>query len=76
MIGLVYRFALGGGFESVVLGGGILLIGVAIAFKNGYDEEITPASHEKIPDHVNRHHGKVVLGPVHVDAKPAEDENK
>ena len=76
MIGLLYWIALGERFESLVVGGGILLIGVAIAGKNGYDEEITPASHEKIPDHVNRHHGKVVLGPIQVDAKPAEDENK
>ncbi len=74
MIGLLYWVAIGGGFGSVVVGVGILFIGVAIAGKNGYDEEITPASHEKIPDHVNRLQGKVVLGPIHVDAKPEEDE--
>jgi hypothetical protein len=76
MIGIIFSFVIGGIFEAFVVGGGILLIGVIISGKNGYDEEITPASHERIPDHVNRHHGKNIMGPVSAEVKPEEKEEE
>ncbi|MEA2062156.1 MAG: hypothetical protein U9P14_00535 [Gemmatimonadota bacterium] len=59
MVGVLYSIALGGVMQSLVVGGGILFIGVAISGKNGYDEDITPASHEKIPDYINLHQGQI-----------------
>jgi len=75
MVGVLYAIVLGGILQSVICGGGLLLLGVVISFKNGYDEEITAASHEKIPDHVNRHHGQVVLSPIYAETK-AQDKKK
>jgi hypothetical protein len=66
LIGVLYYFALGGVIEAFLVGGGLMLIGMMIAGKNGYDEEVTPASHEKIPDYLTRQKGKIVtpsIGP-------------
>ena len=74
MVGLLYIVVLGGIAESILVGSGILFVGVAISGKNGYDEDITPDSHEKIPDYVKRRFGQVVHGPEHQEDKPAESE--
>ncbi|MBN2287791.1 MAG: hypothetical protein JXQ83_00565 [Candidatus Glassbacteria bacterium] len=76
MIGLLYSVVIGGAFESMVIGSGIVLIGVVIAGKNGYDEEITPASHERIPDYVNRQQGRVVMGSLQLDTTPEKKKKK
>lgn len=59
IVGMVYFFTLGGVAGSVALGAVITLIGAGIAAKNGYDEDFTPSSHERIPEYLCREKGKV-----------------
>jgi hypothetical protein len=67
MISLLYYFTIGGITGSLLVGGGILFIGTGIAAKNGYDEDFTPASHEKIPDYLHRQQGKIVPTSINVE---------
>jgi len=67
MVALVYYFTIGGIAGSLALGSGLAAIGVAIAAKNGYDEEVTPSSHERIPEYLSRQQGKVVMTSINTE---------
>ena len=74
LVGILYHMTLGNPAEAVLVGGGIMFIGMAIAGKNGYDEEVTPASHEKIPGYVSRKGGKVTAATAALELGPQESE--
>ena len=61
MVGVIYFFTLGGLSMTLAVAACIFAIGVIIAAKNGYDQKITPSSHEKIPEYYSRAHGSLVL---------------
>ncbi|HUU30209.1 MAG TPA: hypothetical protein VM123_20585 [archaeon] len=75
MVGVLYYLTIGGYGESIFVGGGIMLIGAAIAAKNGYDEEVTPASHEKIPGYLHRQTGKIVPTSLNLESKSLDGES-
>lgn len=76
LVGIFYYMTLGGLAGAILVGGGIMFIGMAIAGKNGYDEEVTPASHEKIPGYLARKGGKVTATVATLESGPQEPEEK
>ncbi len=70
MVGMVYYFTAGGIAGAIALAAAISAIGVAIAAKNGYDEEVTAASHERIPEYLCRQQGKVIHTALNVEPLP------
>ena len=69
LVGAVYYLTLGIPGEAFLLASGIMLVGMAISGKNGYDEEITPASHEKIPEYMVRKGGKIMTVALDLDSQ-------
>ena len=61
MVGVIYFFTMGGFSMTLTVAACIFAIGVIIAAKNGYDQKITPSSHEKIPEYFSKAHGSLVL---------------
>jgi|GEM_PF-2155384 len=76
LVGVLYYLTLGGPAEAILVGGGIMFIGMVIAGKNGYDEDVTPASHEKIPGYLARREGKVTATSVPLESGPQEAEEE
>ena len=58
LVGVLYYMIFEDPVQSILVGGGITFIGMAIAGKNGYDEPVTPVGHEKIPSYLARKGGK------------------
>ncbi len=75
LIGVLYFLTLGGVVEAAMIGGLIMLIGMGIAAKNGFDEEIKPAGHEKIPSYLVRRKGKVAAAPPAAETAPEDRED-
>jgi hypothetical protein len=59
LVSILYYIVLGVAGEAMLIGTGILLIGSMIAAKSGYEEEIDPIAHQKIPSYIARKDGKV-----------------
>lgn len=76
LVGVLYYMALDGPMEAILVGGGIMFIGMSIAGKNGYDEEVTPKSHEKIPGYISRKGGKVTATAAPLESGPQEHEEE
>ncbi len=59
LVAILYYIVFGTAGEAMLIGTGIILIGSLIAAKNGYEEEIDPIAHQKIPSYIARKDGKV-----------------
>jgi hypothetical protein len=59
LVGVLYYIVFSQPVEGFMLGAGILLLGALIAAKNGYEEEINPVVHQKIPSYISRKNGRV-----------------
>ena len=73
LVGILYYLTFGRLAESALVGGGITFVGMAIAWKNGYDEEITPASHESIPAYLARKGTRVIATTSALELGTAEE---
>ena len=76
LVGILYYMTLRRPAEAMLVGGVIMFIGMAIAGKNGYDEEVTPASHEKIPGYIVRKGSKVTATSATLESGAQESEEK
>ena len=64
LVGLLYKLTIGNTGEALLLGGGIVMLGEAIAAKNGYSQKIRPADQEQIPDYTMREKGVIKSMPL------------
>ena len=76
VVGILYYMTLSRPVEAMLVGGVIMFIGMAIAGKNGYDEEVTPASHEKIPGYIARKKSKVIFTSATLESGAKEPEEE
>ncbi|MFC1544688.1 hypothetical protein ACFL4X_00835 [Gemmatimonadota bacterium] len=59
LVSVLYYIVLAQPGEALLVCAGIVLIGSLIAAKNGYEEAINPAIHQKIPSYISRKNGRV-----------------
>jgi len=64
LVGLLYKLTVGNTGEALLLGGGIIMLGGAIAAKNGYSQKIRPEDQEQIPDYTMREKGVIKSMPL------------
>ena len=72
LVGLLYKLTIGDTVESLLLGGGIALLGEAIAARNGYSQKIKPEDQEQIPDYTIREKGILKSEPLGGGGPPKE----
>lgn len=75
MVGWVYNLTIGGFGEGTMLTVAIMLIGEAIAARNGYSMEVKPESSENIPEYACRDHGVLRLRSASAKEKPKDGGN-
>ncbi|MBW7995198.1 MAG: hypothetical protein FVQ81_01245 [Candidatus Glassbacteria bacterium] len=75
LVSALYYIVLGVGGESFLVGAGITFIGMLIAAKNGYEEKIKPADHQKIPSYLSRKDGKVTATTSSLNFSDMSSEN-
>ncbi len=73
LISILYYIVFSAMGESILIGAGLLLIGSLIAAKSGYEEEINPLDHQKIPSYLSRKDGKVTATTQSLDLNPPDN---
>ncbi len=76
LISILYYIVFSAMGESILIGAGLLLTGSLIAARSGYEEEINPLDHQKIPSYISRKDGKVTATTQSLDLNPAADEQE
>ena len=72
LVGLLYKLTIGNTGEALIFGGGIALLGEAIAARNGYSQKIKPEDQEQIPDYTIREKGIPKPEPLRGKGSPEE----
>ncbi len=72
LVSILYYIVFSSLGEAMLIGVGIMMIGSLLAAKSGYEEEIDPISHQKIPSYISRKDGKVTATTKSLDLSPPD----